>query len=145
MAHKMCSTFVVSAPTRPGPAIAGAILSTAVIFGAPAAAADAQEGAPSKMPPLIYSPSAEFCGKGNAPGAKEVCFTGKDAANNQEANDGPPTDPKVFEEQQKKLQQDLQKRADELRKKLMNGQGGTGPSAPLRRGSGLLPPCLPNC
>jgi invasion protein IalB len=36
----------------------------------------------------------------------------------QKANDGPPTDPKVFEEQQKKLQEDLQKRADELRKKL---------------------------
>jgi BMFP domain-containing protein YqiC len=42
------------------------------------------------------------------------------------ANEGPPTDPKVFEEQQKKLQEDLQKRADELRKKLEN-QGGTPP------------------
>lgn len=37
------------------------------------------------------------------------------------ANEGPPTDPKVFEEQQKKLQEDLQKKADELRKK-MEGQ-----------------------
>ena len=31
------------------------------------------------MPQLIYSPWAKFCGKGNDPGAKEVCFTGKDA------------------------------------------------------------------
>src|SRR6476620_2560867 len=34
------------------------------------------------------------------------------------AYDGPPTDPKVFEEQQKKLQEELQKRAEEARKKL---------------------------
>ena len=34
------------------------------------------------------------------------------------AYDGPPTDPKVFEEQQKKLQEELQKRAEETRKKL---------------------------
>jgi invasion protein IalB len=34
------------------------------------------------------------------------------------ANDGPPTDPKVFEEQQKKLQEELQKRAEDARKKL---------------------------
>jgi invasion protein IalB len=43
------------------------------------------------------------------------------------ANDGPPTDPKVFEEQQKKLQEELQKRADEARKKL---EGGAAPAAP---------------
>ena len=34
------------------------------------------------------------------------------------ANEGPPTDPKVFEEQQKKLQEELQKRAVEARRKL---------------------------
>ena len=34
------------------------------------------------------------------------------------AFDGPPTDPKVFEENQKKLQEELQKRAEEQRKKL---------------------------
>ena len=34
------------------------------------------------------------------------------------AYDGPPTDPKVFEAQQKKLQDELQKRADEARRKL---------------------------
>ena len=181
------------------------------------------------MPQLVYSPWAKFCGKGNDPGAKEVCFTGKDARTEAgqpvvaaaliepegepkklfrvtlpsplqlqygarividkeppissafftcfangcmadyeatpelvgklkkgqmlqiqainlaaaaitfplpladtsgnsflKANEGPPTDPKVFEEQQKKLQEDLQKRADELRKKL-ESQGGTPP------------------
>lgn len=195
---------------------------------APAAPGQAQAAAP-EMPQLIYSPWAKFCGKGNDPGAKEVCFTGKDArteagqpvvaaaliepegepkklfritlpsplqlqygtrlivdkdppisgafftcfANGcmadyeatpelvgklkkgqmiqiqainlaaaaitfplplsdssgnsfQKANEGPPTDPKVFEEQQKKLQEDLQKRADELRKKL-ESQGGAPP------------------
>jgi invasion protein IalB len=39
------------------------------------------------------------------------------------AYDGPPTDPKVFEEQQKKLQDELQRRADEARKKLESQQG----------------------
>jgi invasion protein IalB len=41
------------------------------------------------------------------------------------AYDGPPTDPKVFEEQQKKLQDDLQKRAEEARKKLEGPQPAT--------------------
>jgi invasion protein IalB len=48
------------------------------------------------------------------------------------AYDGPPTDPKVFEENQKKLQEELQKRADEARKKLEANPppGGTpGPGA----------------
>jgi hypothetical protein len=34
------------------------------------------------------------------------------------AYDGPATDPKVIEEQQRKLQDELQKKADEARKKL---------------------------
>ena len=34
------------------------------------------------------------------------------------AYDGPATDPKVFEEQQRKLQEELQKKAEEARKKL---------------------------
>jgi invasion protein IalB len=38
------------------------------------------------------------------------------------AYDGPPTDPKVFEEQQKKLQEELQKRAEDARKKLEQQQ-----------------------
>jgi invasion protein IalB len=41
------------------------------------------------------------------------------------AYDGAPTDPKVFEEQQKKLQDDLQKRAEEARKKLESQQPAT--------------------
>jgi invasion protein IalB len=40
------------------------------------------------------------------------------------AYEGPPTDPKVFEEQQKKLQEELQRRADEARKKLESQQSG---------------------
>jgi invasion protein IalB len=46
------------------------------------------------------------------------------------AYDGPPTDPKKFEEQQKQLQEELQKRAEEARKKL-EGQPQT-PAAPTR-------------
>src|ERR1700690_4138944 len=42
------------------------------------------------------------------------------------AFDGPPADPKVFEETQKKLQEELQKRAEEARKKLEAGQAATG-------------------
>ena len=45
------------------------------------------------------------------------------------AYDGPPTDPKVFEEQQKKLQEELQKRAEEARKKLEAQQ----PAAPASK------------
>jgi invasion protein IalB len=184
-------------------------------------------GAPVEMPQLIYSPWAKFCGKGQDPNAKQVCFTGKDArteagvpvvaaaliepdgepkkifritlpsplqlqygtrliidqqqplsapfftcfsngcmadyegtpdtiakikkgqsltiqainlAGNAisfplpltdfaKANEGPPTDPKVFEEQQKKLQDELQKRAEDARKKLEQQQG-TPPAAP---------------
>jgi invasion protein IalB len=45
------------------------------------------------------------------------------------AYDGPPTDPKVFEAQQQKLQEELQKRAEEARKKLEQSQPGAGASA----------------
>lgn len=41
------------------------------------------------------------------------------------AYDGPPTDPKVMEEQQKKLQDELQRRADDARKRLESQQGQT--------------------
>jgi hypothetical protein len=41
------------------------------------------------------------------------------------AYDGPPTDPKQFEENQKKLQEELQKRAEDARKKL-ESNGGAG-------------------
>jgi invasion protein IalB len=212
------------AAQKPAPAAPAQKPTAAAPAGAPGAASAAPE-----MPQLVYSPWAKFCGKGNDPGAKEVCFTGKDArteagqpvvaaaliepegeqrklfrvtlpsplqlqygtrividkeapisgafftcfangcmadyeatpelvtklkkgqmlqiqainlaaaaitfplplADNSgnsfmKANEGPPTDPKVFEEQQKKLQEDLQKRADELRKKLEN-QNATPP------------------
>ena len=46
------------------------------------------------------------------------------------AYDGPPTDPKVFEAQQQKLQEELQKRAEEARKKLEQGQPGPSAAAP---------------
>ena len=50
------------------------------------------------------------------------------------AYDGPPTDPKVLEEQQKKLQEELQKKAEEARKKLENQQPQAGaPGAPAAR------------
>jgi invasion protein IalB len=42
------------------------------------------------------------------------------------AYDGPPTDPKVFEENQRKLQEELQKRAEEQRKKLEEAQKANG-------------------
>ena len=45
------------------------------------------------------------------------------------AYDGPPTDPKVLEEQQKKLQEELQKKAEEARKKL-ESQPQAGATAP---------------
>ena len=46
------------------------------------------------------------------------------------AYDGPPTDPKQFEETQKKLQEELQKRAEEARKKLeANPPAGTPAAA----------------
>jgi invasion protein IalB len=50
------------------------------------------------------------------------------------AYDGPPTDPKVFEENQKKLQEELTKRAEEQRKKLEAGQaGGATPPNPAAK------------
>ena len=50
------------------------------------------------------------------------------------AYDGPPTDPKVFEETQKKLQEELQKRADEARAKLQATQpGGAAPANPAAK------------
>jgi invasion protein IalB len=56
------------------------------------------------------------------------------------AYDGPPTDPKKFEEEQKRLQEELQRRADEARKKLEGQQGAPGaatpPAAPAPQASG---------
>jgi invasion protein IalB len=44
------------------------------------------------------------------------------------AIDGPATDPKVFEEQQKKLQEELQKRAEKARERLESQQQQQAPS-----------------
>lgn len=76
MTHKMRFAFVVSAPTRAGASIAGAILSAAITSGDLAAQVS---GAAPETPQLIYSPWAKFCSKAKDPGAKEVCFTGKAA------------------------------------------------------------------
>ena len=49
------------------------------------------------------------------------------------AYDGPPTDPKVFEEQQRKLQEELQKKAEEARKKLEAQQPPAAAPAPEKK------------
>ena len=49
------------------------------------------------------------------------------------AYDGPPTDPKVFEEQQRKLQAELQKKAEEARKKLEAQQPAAPALAPAKK------------
>ena len=58
------------------------------------------------------------------------------------AYDGPPTDPKVFEEQQQKLQEELQRRADEARKKLEQ-QGGQPQSSNAPPAPGAAPAPAP--
>jgi invasion protein IalB len=79
MTHNMRSAFAVSASTRAGVAIAGVVLSAALISGSPANAAEPWPRTAGEMQQLIYSPWAKFCGKGKDPSAKEVCFTGMDA------------------------------------------------------------------
>ncbi len=55
------------------------------------------------------------------------------------AYDGPPTDPKVFEEQQRKLQEELQKQAEEARKKLEAQQPtAQAPAAPRKRNNSAI-------
>jgi invasion protein IalB len=49
------------------------------------------------------------------------------------AYDGPPTDPKEFEKTQQKLQEELQKRAEEQRKKLEATQSGAGAANPAAK------------
>jgi hypothetical protein len=44
------------------------------------------------------------------------------------ALDGPPTDPKAFEAQQRKLQEELQKKAEAARQKLQGQQGQAQPA-----------------
>jgi invasion protein IalB len=74
-----------------------------------------------------YEASAELVGKMKkgqglmvqGVGAQgQVVSLGVPLTDFSKAYDGPPTDQKVFEDQQKKLQDDLQRRAEEARKKL---------------------------
>ncbi len=74
MTHNMRPAFVVSVA-----AVAGAILSAAIVSNGPATAADPSPSNTAEMRQLIFSRWAKFCGKGSGPDAKEVCFTGKDA------------------------------------------------------------------
>jgi invasion protein IalB len=60
-------------------------------------------------------------------GGREVTFA-VPVAGFAKAFDGPAIDPKVLEEQQKKLQDELEKRSEELRKQL--GSGASVPAAP---------------
>jgi invasion protein IalB len=60
---------------------------------------------------------------------REVTFSAP-MAGFAKAFDGPPIDPKVLEEQQKKLQGELEKRSEELRKRLESNAGGAAPAAP---------------
>ncbi len=225
-------------PAAPAPAPARPATPAPARPAAPAPARPAQapaQQAPAPQaqgdqPQLIYSPWAKFCNKAPDPGAKQVCFTGRDArteagvpvvaaaliepegepkkilrvtlpsplqlqygtrilidqnpplaspfftcfangcmadyegtpdliaklksgqslsvqainlagsqvgfpvplADFKKANEGAPTDPKVFEEQQKKVQDDLQKKADDLRKKLEAQGQSQAPAAPAR-------------
>jgi invasion protein IalB len=54
-------------------------LIAALISDSPVFAAEPSPTTATGTQQLLYSPWTKFCGKGNAPGAKEVCFTGKDA------------------------------------------------------------------
>ncbi len=85
-----------------------------------------------------YEANAEMVGKlkkGQALAVQAINSTGQPIslvlplADFAKAYDGPPTDPKVFEEQQRKLQEELQRRADEARKKLESQQGAPQSSA----------------
>ena len=99
------------------------------------------------LPPVVppggciadYEATAEMIGrmkKGQVLTVQAIHMNGQamspqlDMKDFAKAYDGPPTDPKVFEEQQKKLQDELQKRAEEARKKLESQQPSA--AAPAR-------------
>ena len=68
---------------------------------------------------FFFSPWTKFCLKGQEPDAKQVCFSGKEGrVERGESYAGPATDPKVFEERQRALQQELARRAEEARERL---------------------------
>jgi invasion protein IalB len=91
------------------------------------------------LPPVVppggciadYDATAELIGrmkKGQVLTVQAIHMNGQamspqlDLKDFTKAYDGPPTDPKVFEAQQKKLQEELQKRAEEARKRLESQQ-----------------------
>jgi invasion protein IalB len=91
-----------------------------------------------------YEASADMIGKmkkGQALVVQAINSTGQPIslglplADFAKAYDGPPTDPKIFEEQQKKLQEELQRRADEARKKLESQGAPTSSAAPPPAGN----------
>jgi invasion protein IalB len=59
--------------------IAAVPLVAALISDSPAFAAEPSPTPATETQQFLYSPWTKSCGKGNAPDAKEVCFTGKDA------------------------------------------------------------------
>ncbi|HKD29938.1 MAG TPA: invasion associated locus B family protein [Xanthobacteraceae bacterium] len=69
-----------AAPAAPVPPVVQKPAAQAVkVPAAPGATTQAvAPGSGPETPPLIYSPWAKFCGKGNEPDAKQVCFTGKE-------------------------------------------------------------------
>jgi invasion protein IalB len=98
------------------------------------------------LPPVVppggcisdYEANAELIGrmkKGQVLTVQAIHMNGQpmspqlDLKDFAKAYDGPPTDPKVFEEQQKKLQEELQKQAEAARKRLE----ATQPQAPAAR------------
>jgi len=58
--------------------------------------------------------TVEFCLKSQDPNARQACFTGRSV------DVGTPTDPAVFQEQQKRLQDELNRRAEAARRKLQD-------------------------
>jgi invasion protein IalB len=103
------------------------------------------------LPPVVppggciadYEASADMIGrmkKGQVLTVQAIHMNGQamspqmDLKDFAKAYDGPPTDPKVFEEQQKKLQDELQKRAEEARKRLESQPAQpTAPGTPPAR------------
>lgn len=74
---------------------------------------------------------------------REVTFA-VPAAGFGKAFDGPAMDPKVLEEQQKNLQAELEKKSDELRKRLeTNPQGGAGATTPPATAPAAPAPATP--
>ncbi len=107
------------------------------------------QGTPQQRPYLIcfpngcmsdYEADADMVGKmkkGQGLVVQAINSTGQPInlvlplADFAKAYDGPPTDPKELEAQQKKLQDELQKKAEEARKKLLESQPQAGaPPAP---------------